>query len=169
MGATKRMPRNLLNFTLSGIDELSMFPSPEERQKALEELGRSFRWWEIALGIVATATAAIVVNFGLKIAIKWAIPNVSRATGEALDMLRFVVMAIAVFLVLRALHRWGVRPALRQRLIQTGVPVCMGCGYLLRGLPETTAKCPECGRSVDETVRDILRQTRVSQHNDAAD
>jgi hypothetical protein len=61
-----------------------------------------------------------------------------------------------MFLTIRALHRWGVRRDLRHKLIKLGVPVCVGCGYLLRGLPVDTPVCPECVRKLDANVRSML-------------
>lgn len=37
-----------------------------------------------------------------------------------------------------------VRP-LRSALREFGHEVCLRCGYSLRGLPDTTDRCPECG------------------------
>lgn len=37
----------------------------------------------------------------------------------------------------------GLRRALRQRLVQMGIPICIPCGYDLQGLAST--RCPECG------------------------
>jgi len=36
---------------------------------------------------------------------------------------------------------------LRQQLIASGIPICLKCGYDLRG--QTEARCPECGTSFD--------------------
>jgi len=45
------------------------------------------------------------------------------------------------------LARRGIERHLRTRLLAAGVPVCMHCGYDLRG--QTQARCPECGRAFD--------------------
>ena len=36
---------------------------------------------------------------------------------------------------------------LRQQLIDSGIPICLKCGYELRG--QTEARCPECGTPFD--------------------
>jgi hypothetical protein len=53
---------------------------------------------------------------------------------------------------------WSIRrrapKLLRKRLLASGVPVCLKCGYILRGCPGPN--CPECGGPFDERVRLIL-------------
>ena len=46
--------------------------------------------------------------------------------------------------------RRRVRTLLREHLVGLGVPVCVHCGYDLRG--QTMARCPECGRSFDSRL-----------------
>lgn len=55
----------------------------------------------------------------------------------------------APLLLKRSLSRF-----LRRELLGRGVPICMGCGYHLIGLPGSD--CPECGRPIDRGVRAIL-------------
>jgi hypothetical protein len=43
------------------------------------------------------------------------------------------------------------RKLLRQRLIAAGVPICIQCGYDLRG--QTEPRCPECGKAFDEVLK----------------
>lgn len=50
--------------------------------------------------------------------------------------------------------RWGlrdpVRRHLRRWLVQFGVPICIPCGYDLRGQVEP--RCPECGEAFDPSL-----------------
>ena len=43
------------------------------------------------------------------------------------------------------LFKARIQQSLRRQLLEAGVPVCMACGYCLRGL--TNARCPECDKS----------------------
>ncbi len=46
--------------------------------------------------------------------------------------------------------RRRVRRFLRERLLALGVPICLKCGYDLRG--QTTPRCPECGTPFDSAL-----------------
>lgn len=52
------------------------------------------------------------------------------------------------------LSRRAALRALRQQLLSRGFPICMHCGYDLRGIDSAT--CPECGENVALT-RGLLR------------
>ena len=54
------------------------------------------------------------------------------------------------------LGKWIWRPHVNQALREMGYDVCGWCGYWLRGLDDSTQKCPECGRArvtIDPAVR----------------
>lgn len=53
------------------------------------------------------------------------------------------------FLFVR-LVREPMRKSLRRQLAERGVPICVPCGYDLRGLAD--GRCPECGASVSPTI-----------------
>jgi uncharacterized paraquat-inducible protein A len=60
-----------------------------------------------------------------------------------------VVLLLGGTMIL-AQHFWLHTPLcrhLRRQLIERGVPICIECGYDLRG--QTTPRCPECGQPVD--------------------
>lgn len=116
MGSTTDKPRkDFLNLTFVGIDELDMFPSELERQKALDSIGKSVKPWELVIGIVLVA-GAIAINFGLKDLIRWLLPDTGRMTREILEIVRFLFVFGSAFVVLRMFHRWGVKHDLRVKL-----------------------------------------------------
>ena len=53
-------------------------------------------------------------------------------------------------LFLQWVWRHRFRRLLRKRLIATGVPICIKCGYDLRG--QTEPRCPECGTAFERTL-----------------
>ena len=63
-----------------------------------------------------------------------------------IGFLLFGILAVVVAWLLR--HRAVAR--LRERLIWLGVPLCLHCGYDLRGQIEP--RCPECGRTFDPAL-----------------
>jgi predicted RNA-binding Zn-ribbon protein involved in translation (DUF1610 family) len=58
-------------------------------------------------------------------------------------------------IVYRAIRR-DMPKALRQQLLEAGVPVCLACGYGLRGLPCGAERCPECGKKIGDRARTLL-------------
>ena len=50
--------------------------------------------------------------------------------------------------------RWQLcnpmRKHLREQLIARGVPICLRCGYDVKGLAKP--RCPECGEAFDERL-----------------
>lgn len=62
----------------------------------------------------------------------------------------FVAMPLAGVgpqLIANGFGRARTRRAIRMELARRGIPVCVQCGYDIRGLPEN--RCPECGEAFD--------------------
>lgn len=152
--------KQLLDLTLSGIDELELFDTPEQRQEALSQIGDEAanpRSWGFWLGVVIVAGSAAGVMFFLR----WLLPLLGLH-GLWRELTTTVIIAATFWFVLRWLHRSGIRRELRQKLINQNIPVCMGCGYLLRGLPLSSMRCPECGRTFDKRICEILADSSTS-------
>ena len=159
MKVTSAPKKHLLNFTLAGLPELEHFEDEAARQAALNEIGeeaadlKSGGYWS-GVGILIGATLASQFLGG------WLLRFVlwPALLENALNWLATVA---AFVLTLRWLHRSGTSAQLRTKLLASGVPVCMKCGYLLRGLSLDSGRCPECGRAFDEPVRAILGGQRI--------
>ena len=155
MAAKNKSPRaNLLNFTLRGLPELDYFPTPEARQAALDEIGaeagnpKSRHLW---LGVLMTVAGVLAARWLAGWLLSFALwPRLVE------EILHTVGMLAGFLLVLRWLHRRGTGRDLRTKLLASGVPVCVSCGYLLRGLSPATGRCPECGTEFSARVRDLL-------------
>ena len=158
--AKSRRSRHPLNLSLGDLPEMELFESDEQRDRALHEIGREsgspgkLDWW-IAIGILLT----------IGIGAWWLLRQIRHWLtwpGWLEELLQFAILISILLLVLRGLHRWGSRAELRQKLLQAGIPVCLGCGYSLRGQPSDSQRCPECGRVIDERGREVLAATRGS-------
>lgn len=145
---------HLLNLTLAGLPELELFESEEQRQNALHEIGRevvdlrSGHYWLAILGLITAVVGGQFLARMLLAMVAW--PRWLE------DILLLLLVGATFFGALRFLHRSGAAGELRHKLLKNGVPVCLGCGYLLRGLPLDPGLCPECGRPFDDVVREIL-------------
>lgn len=54
------------------------------------------------------------------------------------------------------LFRARIRRYLRKELAESGVPICVKCGYDLRG--QSAPRCPECGTPFDEQLFNCERE-----------
>ena len=131
-----------------------MFPTDQERQVALQEIGEEAGspasggfWFAIAVIVGTVLTTGYLSRWLLSVI------DLPRFVKE---MLQIIICGAAFFMVLRWLHRSGTAKTLREKLLARGVPVCIKCGYLLHGLSPATARCPECGTPFSERVRSIL-------------
>jgi hypothetical protein len=65
----------------------------------------------------------------------------TTTTIIAILMVGWMFLA-AMYVSRRSWHARGFRRELNRR----GYPVCIHCGYWLRGLESSTRRCPECGK-----------------------
>lgn len=152
-----------MNVTLTGIEELDLFPTSEDRERAITEYAESVKGWDLVLGIaiciVVVGAAWAFARWGILGGLSYIMPM----PGWAREVITFATVVVCMYFTLRFLHRWGVRRELRRKLIDLRVPVCEGCGYLLRGVSPTTAHCPECGRLIDAPVRGLITLPEARQ------
>ncbi|MGE0480043.1 MAG: hypothetical protein AB7Q17_06175 [Phycisphaerae bacterium] len=118
--------------------ELGLLDDPKAQSRALDWAIRECKLfphggtWSSWISIGAMALAALVCYIVGAFWLCWILLILAAvaAPGSALWTKRTVV-----------------RQKLREYLNRNGVPVCMGCGYCLRGL--TAWYCPECGRVIE--------------------
>ena len=139
---------------LRDMEELQHFPSDADRQAAIDEvtneLRRSREEGRLAVLVVSLVAPILFIPIYLFIrgqASRYLPLTLAKLIGWGVGL---VMMLIPIWLNIRR----GAPTLLRKKLLARGVPVCMNCGYVLRGCPGPN--CPECGRPFDEQVRAIL-------------
>jgi hypothetical protein len=146
-----------------GLPEWNLFPDDAARRKAIEEIERGMMP-RLIKGLLQFL-AAVVIFFGAPMLIAhlvahYALPFLGRWNNRLMWIVAIAGYTIVVYLALRR----DMPKALRQQLVKAGVPVCLKCGYDLRGLPSHRTNCPECGREFKLEVAKLL-----SNPSDASD
>ncbi len=118
--------------------ELSRFPSDEDAKKAFQ--GATPKWPFFGLLFAGIMFARVIDDYAERHAGKW-------AGILAFFMTTLVWAELMVFLLRKRIQRH-----LRNSLLSHGVPICIPCGYDLRG--QTEPRCPECGTSFDPALLD---------------
>ena len=109
-----------------------------------KERFRSRRDWILAIG------GTVVLLFALLLA------TVAGGPGFLQILLGFATFGVAMLvgqIPLAWLWRMLTVRLVRQAMCEEGFDVCMSCGFLLRGLGDDIAKCPECGTTFAGTKR----------------
>jgi len=118
--------------------EFRLFTSDEDAWKALHRTNSEWlRWfwlWLVLFGVLGTS---FVIGDLLPLC------GANRIALYMTVALWNLIPTVVVVLIVRR----KMRRSLRRILVEYGVPVCLECGYELRGLP--TNRCPECGTSAN--------------------
>ena len=139
---------------VSGLPEWSLFPDDDVRQAAIEGIERSMMPKSVReviefllfVGLLTIVPWWLFLTAANKLFPTWSHRGWIPFVGTLVVYLIGVVLAI----------RRSIRSDLRDALLTAGVPICMKCGYQLRGLPAETTTCPECGKSFDARAARLL-------------
>lgn len=159
--ARPRVRFNPLNLSLAGFPEMDYFASAVQREAALRRIGAEasrLGTWGFWSGVGSMALSGIAVMLLLKYAMRFV-----NWPGAFEDAITFVGPVLTAMLLAVRFHRKSMPVMLRGELLAQGVPICLKCGYLLRGLPVEAGRCPECGRGFDERVREILENAQEAR------
>lgn len=113
---------------------------------AKHEVTRTWRFWLATLALLVVYMAVMILAGRI----------MTQYSGSP-DWVRHAAVGccgVVVSLVVWRLFRQRTRYHLRKRLVQLGVPICIPCGYDLRG---STDRCPECGTTFEATAKHVTR------------
>ena len=150
------MKRPLDETSLRGLPEMSLFPDDETRRRAVEAMhARATRQPSMWIGAITYALVVWTLVFGLAFVIGQLLP-----VGRLARWIIAAAIVLAVYCVFLARSpRRDVVHDLRRELVRCGVPVCLGCGYDLRGAADPDAgRCPECGARPGRRVRRLVEK-----------
>lgn len=111
---------------------------------------RTLRFWAIGIVLIGVAPASISL-FIVYARRLLSIPIPPVLWGGLIGGVIGGFMGLGFQLAFRT----PVRRSLREDLVCKGVPICVNCGYDLRGLEEP--RCPECGEAFDPALTAIAR------------
>lgn len=98
--------------------------------------------------IAAIIVASFVEAALLLLVILVVFPQAQSPMSRALAIIGLPAMIVVVFwLFVAVTFNRSHSPFVRAALNEMGHPVCIACGYALRGLGERIDRCPECGES----------------------
>jgi hypothetical protein len=134
---------------LASRPEADCFANEAERDVVIDEVAKRYAWGGLT---ILKAVGLFVVALIVAELVAWLLERALLASGllaagVASDLRGFVNAAVLVLLLLYGYDMLWRRRALRlmrKRLNELGRPVCLHCGYDLRG--QTHPRCPECGR-----------------------
>ena len=130
--------------------ELHRF-SRETAEVALEEWRKSLGFGIILRQVLLTACVIAPLVFAYQL-----LPLHTRWVAQ-IAVVGIAVSGGALFPFTR---RRSLRKFLRRRLTERGIPICLKCGYDLRGLTEP--RCPECGADFDPRLLDMPSAQRTT-------
>jgi len=158
--AVRRFPERVWALIFVGNPpERQLFPTPQHFDDAIRRIIQTglVRGWRaipfgILMGVGFSMPMFLLDHFGF---IGARNPFFTTALGA---MVFGILGCLPTFVVMTLFLRRVGRKRIRRELIGIGVPVCMTCGYCLRGVE--SARCPECGWVLDPQIARVLARER---------
>lgn len=149
---------------LGTLPELELFPTLEQRDQAVREIEAVTRpGWRVTWGW-AKPTLITLPFYVCSLAIILWMMSALRYPAPPWDIRIANGVAIMSWIVARThLVNRSIPRAIRIKLLDVGVAVCLQCGYGLQGLPVDTTRCPECGKRLDARVTNLIAASGVKR------
>lgn len=121
--------------------EVELFEDEEQRRAAiLEAISHQKKSFVLETVLIGVSVSLFLHWFRGTVGTVSVLWQVLAGAGVLIAMV--YVLAVLSLVV----HAKKIRIALRSKLNEFGIPICMRCGYQLKGTPEP--RCPECGTRV---------------------
>lgn len=138
----------------SGIPEADYFPSDEQRDVALAQVVKEVGNWR--KNFYRVILLFVLVNIAAHLLL-WYVSRFVAIPSSIRTALPGGLIGGSFVFILNQIHRRKYPLLLRKKLIEQGVPMCLKCGYNLRGQPTYSTRCPECGTAINDESKKILR------------
>jgi len=130
------------------LPELERFPTDLQKEEAL----RTAKSQRPTLLLASVFLVLVLATVGVMLYLTTTfLPpgRVSEFVGQMICQL-----LISLIMAYMGIRLWvtPIRRSLRRTLVNRGVPICIPCGYDLRG--QDKAACPECGAPFDPKLLD---------------
>ena len=112
------------------------------------------RWslWHKSYGAVINRSAywaiAGAIQIGAQVVLGIPVARFCRSFSWYNRFVEFgvpILIAVLMCFVIIWIFKRQIHRQLRRNLTARGLPTCIRCGYDLRGLPDESPRCPECG------------------------
>jgi hypothetical protein len=120
--------------------ELELVVDQQERRRILSAASSHIHMRPIFW--IALIAGSIVISVVLSLALVGLGRYVRISAGVRAGIVATIISA-SIGLLAQYAFRKPMQKYIRQRLVEMGIPICIACGYDLRGQQEP--RCPECG------------------------
>jgi hypothetical protein len=134
-----------------GLPESELLPDADAARAVKEKLKINRR---VDLGwsaLLAWPPVVIIIGVGVLVIVDQLLTSIAHHMPPIIASLATLLIPLGVAVGLGTLLQRRVAGlAVREVLLERGIPVCRGCGYHLADLPAGEPRCPECGRERDD-------------------
>ena len=121
-------------------------PMSKKQRRAIYGDARKL-WWKRRRNVALYCVAVVAGFFVVNVASDTVQCLLSGTPPKLLGIIDVSLMAAYGVVIGVVLERYCYGPLVRQVMRSHGFDICLKCGYWLRGLPDDSRRCPECGET----------------------